>query len=142
MARMAMTIISQSLCLRSNFIITKTIVAAPKLTRKSVAAALWVARAEPHVVVLELHAAKRLQFTRRLPDQFPRLAQMFFGGEHVAEANSHHRSAVQFCLGKISASGSIDLLHEFAVDSIDGAGAPSRRWARARRGRRSSNETK
>jgi hypothetical protein len=35
-----MTIISQSRCLRSNFIITEEIVEAPVLSRKSVAAAL------------------------------------------------------------------------------------------------------
>src|SRR5215467_2425327 len=70
---------------------------------------------------------------------------MFFGREHVAKPNSHHCSAAQFGLRKISASGSIDSLHEFAVqfiEPIDGAGAPSRRWAWPRRGRRCSNKSK
>src|SRR5437762_14227882 len=44
---------------------------------------------------------------------------MFFGSEHVTEANSHHCSAAQFCLCEISASGSIDSLHEFAVQIIE-----------------------
>src|SRR5690348_13501955 len=101
---MAMTIISQSLCLRSAFIITKTIVTAAKLSRKSVADALWRRRVNPRVVKLALRAAKRLQFTCRFPDQFPRLAQMFFGREHVAKPDSHHCSPAQFGLRKISAS--------------------------------------
>src|SRR2546430_14706167 len=52
-------------------------------------------------------------------NQLPCLAQMLFRGEHITKANSHHRSAAQFCLRQISASGSIDSLHNFAVQLIE-----------------------
>src|SRR6478736_8939482 len=83
-------------------------------------------------------------FCRFLND-LPTLAQMFFCGEHVAEADPHYRSAAQFCLREIRASGRVDSLYDGAVDSVDaisGAGAPSRRCVRARRGRRGSNKPK
>ena len=68
---------------------------------------------------------------------------MFFGGEHVAEADPHYCSTAQFCLRKIRAPGRVNLLYDVAVDLVDainGVGAPSRRCAR--RGRRGSKEAK
>jgi hypothetical protein len=59
------------------------------------------------------------EIARDFLKQCPRLAQVFFGREHVAEANSHHCSAAQFGLCEVSAAGSIDLLHEFAVQIVD-----------------------
>src|SRR5205807_10002748 len=52
-------------------------------------------------------------------DDLPCLAQMFFRREHITKANSHHRSAAQFCLRQISASGSIDSLYDLAVQLIE-----------------------
>jgi len=92
-----------------------------------------------------LRTAKRLQVACRFLNDLPALAQMFFRGEHVAEADPHHCSAAQFCLREIRAPGRVDSLYDVAVDSVDaisGAGAPSRRCARARRGRRGSNKPK
>ena len=48
---MAMTIISQSLCLRSNFIINGRRLAVAELSRKSVAAALRAAPLETYTLV-------------------------------------------------------------------------------------------
>src|SRR6202008_401379 len=92
-----------------------------------------------------LRTAKRLQLAYRFLNDVPSLAQMLFCGEHISEANSHHCSATQFCLGEIRAARRVDSLDNVAVDSIqaiDGAGAPSRRCARARRRRRGTNKTK
>ena len=48
-------------------------------------------------------------------DQFPCLVKMRFGSEHVPEADSHHRSAAQFCLREISAAARVNPLHDVAV---------------------------
>src|ERR1700741_4357732 len=103
---MAMTIISQSLCLRSAFTITGENCsggnAQPQIcSRRPVGGAAWSNS-------VALRTAKRLQICRCLLNQFPRLAQMLFGREHVPEANPHHCSVAQFCLCQISAAGSID----------------------------------
>src|SRR4029077_17056582 len=89
-----------------------------------------------------LRTAKRLQVICRFLNDLPTFAQMFFRGEHVAEADPHYCSAAQFCLREIHAPGRVDLLYDVAVDLISGAGASSRRCALARRGRRSSNKAK
>src|SRR6266700_2725244 len=44
---------------------------------------------------------------------------MLFGREHVAEANSHYRSAAQFGLREVGAARSIDLLHDLAVQIVE-----------------------
>ena len=83
-------------------------------------------------------------FCRFLND-LPPLAQMLFCGEHVAEADPHYCATAQFCLCEIRAPRRVDSLCDAAVDfinAINGAGAPSRRCARERRGRRGSRKPK
>src|ERR1700730_7786714 len=109
MARMAITIISQSLCLRSNFIITDQncsgsepqpqICSPPVCGRHN-------ARDE-FVLSTTLRAAKRLQSVRIFSDDVPRFAHVFFGREHVTNPDSHDCSVAQFRLCEISASGGI-----------------------------------
>ena len=73
---------------------------------------------------------RALQSVCRFLNDLPTLAQMFFCGEHVAEADPHYRSAAQFCLREICAPGRVDSLYDVAVDS--GRCDPlSRRAARA-----------
>ena len=70
---------------------------------------------------------------------------MHFRREHVANPDSHYRLPAQLCLREISETACIDFFDDFTVqciDAITGAGAPSRRCAQARRGRRVSNESK
>src|SRR5690348_16656994 len=70
---------------------------------------------------------------------------MLFRCEHITQANPHHCLAMQFCLREISASRSIDSLHDLAVDfvtAINEAGGPLCRADCARRGHRVSNESK
>src|SRR5882724_5150560 len=153
--RMAMTIISQSLCLRSAFIITDENCSGgeaqsqirreiPRFRFKSSSAlssfGIWLVEICLAFGVwnLELFSNSVCCFFNQLPC----LAQMPLRREHITKANSHHRSAAQFCLREISASGSIDSLHNLAVQLIDGDGAPSRRSLSARRRRRVSNKSK
>src|SRR5882757_5757044 len=66
-----------------------------------------------------LRTAKRLQVACRFLNDLPPLAQMFFCGEHVAEADPHYCSAAQFCLREIRAPGRVDSLYDVAVDFIN-----------------------
>src|SRR5437773_11277253 len=43
---------------------------------------------------------------------------MLFGGEDIAEAETHHDAAAQFCLGKVSLAGGVDAGHGLAVLSV------------------------
>ena len=81
----------------------------------------------------------------RFNNQIPRFAQMLFRREHVAKTDPHNCSTAQLCLREVRASGSVDSLYDFAVESIqaiDGAGASSLRVVFARRSRRGSNKPK
>src|SRR5207253_3621048 len=161
----AMTIISQSLCLRSAFIITDENcsggeaqsqicekIPQPKLQYPSKSQTPKLKPFAPYLFGISLigiclgFASWDLGFCSNgicsFSDDLPCLAQMFFRREHITKANSHHRSAAQFCLRQISASGSIDSLHNLAVQLIDGYGAASRRSLSARRRRRVSNKSK
>ena len=161
----AMTIISQSLCLRSAFIIMDENcsggeaqsqicekIPKPKLQYPSKSQTPKLKPFAPYLFGISLigiclgFASWDLGFCSNricsFSDDLPCLAQMFFRREHITKANSHHRSAAQFCLRQISASGSIDSLHNLAVQLIDGDGAPSRRSLSARRRRRVSNKSK
>src|SRR6476659_4144721 len=51
----------------------------------------------------------------RFLNNLPTLAQMFFCGEHIAEADPHYCSAAQFCLREIRAPGRVDSLYDIAV---------------------------
>src|SRR5713101_1404052 len=64
-------------------------------------------------------AAKQLQFDRCLPNQLPNIPKMLLGSENVSQTDPHDGATAQFRLRKISAPGSIDLLHNLAVDHID-----------------------
>ncbi len=61
----------------------------------------------------------RADFLGGILDDFPDVAQVLLGGEDVAQTDAHHGAAAQFRLRKISAPGSIDLLHNLAVGHID-----------------------
>src|SRR4029077_20837350 len=52
-------------------------------------------------------------------DQFPTCSQMFFGREHVAQADPHYCSAAQFCLREIGPSGSVDSLYDVGVQLVE-----------------------
>src|SRR5436189_5399596 len=100
-ARIAITIISQSRCLRSNFIITGKIVAAAKLSRKCVEKSQIPSsktQEDPKRQMLKSIAHHPfgiwdfvLQIVSRFLNQFPSLAQIFLSREHVTQANSHYR---------------------------------------------------
>src|ERR1700692_4157799 len=106
---MAITIMSQSLCLRSAFIITDencsggcaqpqiSKIPNPKLQHPinhqipipngghlALGFGYWNFSGAWELVIWSLCGRQRVC---HLPDQFPRLAQMFFGREHVTQAN-------------------------------------------------------
>src|SRR5438876_11164206 len=112
-ARIAITIISQSRCLRSNFIITEQIVEAAKLSRKlrqeipnlrlqrpgKQSANLQINRERTlgfgsleFVWNLDVGIWDFLQIARCFLNHFPRRPQMLLRCEHVTETNSHYRS--------------------------------------------------
>src|SRR5439155_1466377 len=64
-------------------------------------------------------AAKRLQFVSCLPNQFPNIPKMLLVSEYDSQTDPHDCATAQFRLRKISSHGSIDLLHNLAVDHID-----------------------
>src|SRR5439155_16734098 len=64
-------------------------------------------------------AANQLQFDRCLPNQLPNIPKMLLGSENVSQTDPHDGAAAQFRLRKISAPGSIDLLHNLAVYLIE-----------------------
>ncbi len=62
---------------------------------------------------------QELQPACNFPDHLPRRTQVLLRREHIAQTNSHHRSAAHFRLRKISAPRCIDSLHDLAVQHVD-----------------------
>src|SRR6266576_3575409 len=144
-ARIAITIISQSRCLRSNFIITEQIVEAAVLSRKcgeksqtpssktqgnpssnaqiNRAPLLWDLADWNSFGSLLANCFRSWdlfsQIVGCLPNHFPRLAQMLFGCENISQPNPHNCSTAQFCLCEIRATGTIDALNNFAVELVE-----------------------
>src|SRR4030095_6526312 len=66
-----------------------------------------------------LRIAKRLHVACRFLNDLPPLAQMFFCGEHIPEADPHYCSAAQFCLREIRAPGRVNSLYDVAVQLVE-----------------------
>src|SRR5262245_10356614 len=116
-ARIAITIMSQSRCLRSNFIITAPRLAAGNHRCKSVAPAPAggvMTRTESNASSA-LGTAKRLQGACRFLNDLPSLAQMLFCSEHIPETDPHDCPSEQFCLRKVRTTGCVDSLYDVAV---------------------------
>ena len=45
---------------------------------------------------------------------------MVFGREDVSETDAHHGATMQFSLGEISATGSVDPFYDFTIERIAG----------------------
>src|SRR6266446_8839382 len=108
---MAMTIMSQRECLRKIVIINFPSQNVPQLPRPP--NAFWSGSD------WRLFSGWRGERSRGFLNQFPCIAQMLFRGENIAESQTNHGLAAQFCLIQIRATRSINQLDDAGIERVD-----------------------
>src|SRR5205085_1723898 len=84
-----------------------------EMWRMSAASVIHIGR------ILGTRRSASLQLLRCLPNQFPDIAKVLFGREHITQTNPHHRASAQFRLIEISPPRRVHALGDLAVKHID-----------------------